>query len=145
MTVEAYLYKHAIENFWQKKMDIIGDTIMAALMTDSYVPNQDDHETWAGISALEHGNGDGYLTGGKELEDKLISYDTDTHILKFDAADLVWEDITFDDVGFAVIYDSTEGYLIGYVDFDETVEVTAADFTLSWNINGIFKDTIVPG
>ena len=130
------------------KIDFLSDTTKAALFLAAYTPAQDTDETYAGISANEVANGNGYTTGGNTCANPAITYTAASNTAKFDADDpATW---TASGAGFSfryvVVYDSTTGVLIGYCDYGSTVTLSGANadtFTFSFDAtNGIFTTSV---
>jgi len=125
--------------------DFLSNTIKVALMAATYTPNQNTDELWSAISSNELANGNGYTTGGETLGSKTVTEGTNSVI--FDTtATTVWT-ATGGDIGpasYAVVYDSTTGILLSYIDFSGSPQ-TATDgntLTITWDAtNGVFKGT----
>jgi len=107
---------------------------------NTYTPNQDTDETWAGISGDEV-SGTGYSAGGATLASVTLTYTGATNILSYDAADPSWSDSTIT-ARYAVFYSSTSGYLISYIDFGEDKTSTAGLFKIELDPAGIGKITL---
>ena len=125
----TYWYGKAVQSVLQKQINLVSDDVKVALFTSSYTPNVDTDTTYAGITGQAAGTG--YTAGGLSLTNKTLTQDAANNVWKFDA-----DDITFSAVSiafrYAVIYDNTNGYLIGYVDFGTTQTATNQDLTIRW-------------
>lgn len=108
------------------------DTIKVALMKAAHAPDQDAHSTWASISADEivPASNPGYSAGGFTLTGKSAAQSSADNIVSLNAADVVWNGTI--SAAYAVVYDSTNGFLLGYVDFGGTRTSEASTFTLDW-------------
>ena len=100
-----------------------------ALYTDSADLNKD---TIGYITSGEVANGDGYTTGGKKLENVLISIDNDTALI--DADDLTWDSSSIVARG-CLIYNNTLAGKNALAVFDFGENYTS--------VNGNFK-VIIP-
>lgn len=134
MAITTTVYGAALEHLTDADIDWVADTIKVSLHTASYSPDQDTHATTADLTD-EVANGNGYTTGGVELQNKTRGYTAGTNIQKLDADDIAWTGASFT-FRYAVIYKST-GELLAYVDFggDETASSGRVDIT--WNASGI--------
>lgn len=117
------------------------DTVKVALLTSTYVPNQDTHEFYSDLTNELAASGN-YTTGGASLASKAISYDTATNNEILDAADLTFTALTPSAAfRYAVVYKSTgtgtTSPLICWVDFGADQNPGGSDFTLTWAATGI--------
>lgn len=133
MAVSAYVYGKFAQYLANKQIDFDTDTIKVALFTSSYAPNQDSDDLYSNLTN-EVANGNGYTTGGETLASASITQTE--NVVKLDGADVTWSTSTIT-ARYAVIYDSENSCLIGYVDFGENFSSSGSDFTISWNANGI--------
>jgi hypothetical protein len=143
MAVTAKLYGKAQLALANKEIDWTADTIMCALCTSSYTPDQDAHDYFNDIT--NEVSGSGYTSSGCTLTNTSGSYIAATNITKFDADDVLWLNATLT-ARYAILYDATSGSaasnpLIGYVDFGADVTATAGTFTLTWASDGCFSIT----
>lgn len=69
MAVSANLYANVYDQAFQKKIDLVNDSIKMALLTSSYTPNLGTDAFWSAVSANE-ASGTGYTTGGIALASK---------------------------------------------------------------------------
>jgi len=140
MAVSGKMYGNAILKAFNKDVDWDTDIIKVALLASAYTPNQDTDILWSAISSNEV-TGVGYTVGGATLASKTIAYDNATNVIKMDSADVTWATSTIT-ARYAVIYDSTSGILLGYVDLGVNESSSAGNFTLVWDANGIFTVTV---
>lgn len=123
--------------------------LRAVLVTSSYTPDQENHDTWSDISANEVADGNGYSTHGKALTS--ISITKSALEVFFDADNLIWTSSTITAKYLVIVKDAnTDGSLaagdkvVGYVDLETgggSVSSTAADFTVNMNASGLLKIT----
>jgi len=137
MAYTAKWYGLGLKALLNGTTDIDTDTLKCALLDNTYTPNQDTDETWAGISANEE-DGTGYTAGGVELTSVTLTYTGATNTLSYDATDPSWSDSTIT-ARYAVFYSSTSGYLISYIDFGEDKTSTAGLFKIELDPAGIGK------
>lgn len=69
----AKWYPAAIVAAFNKEIDIVDDSIYAALVTSSYTP-ADTHDFWNDVVANEVANGNGYTTNGVALASKGFAF-----------------------------------------------------------------------
>ena len=113
------------------------DTIKVALVTSSYTPDIDTHTDFS-THVTNEVVGTGYTAGGATLAGKVVTVDTTNDWAEYDATDVTWGSSTITARG-AVVYESTGGNLICYVDFGSDKSSSAGDFTISWHGDGVFK------
>ena len=124
-----------------KRVDLSGDTIMVALMSDSHVFSA-AHNYWSDVSAneIDPSGFVGYIQGGNTLSG-LTVYGTTT--AKWNATDISWNNSTI--IAYhAVIYDATaSGALICSIDFGGGKSTEAEDFKIRWDnaVNAIITLT----
>jgi hypothetical protein len=147
MAVTAYLYAAGLVNAFggdseaeSFNIDWLTNTIKVALTTSPYTPNQDTHDFFDDVT--NEVTGTGYTAGGATLGTKTLA--STNNVVKFDAADTVWTTATIT-ARRAVVYKdsgvSTTSPLIAWVDFGADVSSTAANFTITWDANGILRIT----
>lgn len=121
-------------------IDLDTDTIKVALVTSTYVPNQDTHDFFDDVT--NEVTGTGYTAGGASLASKTVTADNTDNEGVFDAADVTWTSSTITARG-AVIYKSTgvasTSALICYLDFTTDQSSSSGDFTIQWNSEGILN------
>lgn len=138
----AKMYGNFIAKALNKEIDWDSDEIKVALFTEIFTPNQDTQEYFDDLSG-EVPNGDGYTTGGVTLTNKSITYNPADNTVTIDADDVVWTDASIS-ARYAVIYDNTPTTnkpLIAYIDFENTMSSTNANFSLVFAADGIAKFT----
>lgn len=139
------LYDQCAELLMDGTIDLDTHTFNIALFDSGYTPSA-AHTTYASISADEVANGNGYTTGGEALAS--VTWAETGGVGKFDSDDKVWTAVGTLTARFAVVYDTTGGYLLGYMLLDDTpadVSATDADFTVGPNAsNGWFDHTVNP-
>ena len=144
MSVTANWFGQALLNQWgTTPINWTADTIKVALTTSSYVPNQDTHVFFSDVT--NEVTGTGYVAGGTTLTTPAKTYTGATNVVMLDADDAAWA-VSSITARIAVIYKSTgtagTSPLLGFVNFGQDVTSTAATFTISWDVAGIF--TITP-
>ncbi len=121
-------------------IDLDTDTIKVALVTSTYVPDQDLHTMFSDVTNEVVGTG--YTAGGNTLGTVTVTADNTDNEGVFDAADTSWTTSTIT-ARAAVIYKSTgvasTSALIAYVDFLSDKISTAGTFTIAWNAEGILN------
>jgi hypothetical protein len=73
-------------------IDLVGDTIKAALLT-GYTPSDADDEVWSDISAYDYASAGNYTAGGKALTGKALAYDDATGSILWNASDPLWNNL----------------------------------------------------
>lgn len=145
MSVSANWYGTALLNQWgTTPINWTLDTIKCCLALNLYTPNQDTHVFYSDITN-ELATGSGYTAGGSTLTTPAKTYTAATNVVMLDADDASWPTSTIT-ARYAIIYKSTgtptTSPLMGFVNFGQDVSSTAATFTISWDVAGIF--TITP-
>ena len=139
------MYGNVVLRAFNKEIDWETDTVKVALLTGSYTPDQDNHQTWSQVSASE-ATGTGYTAGGATLGGKTATYDAANNVTILDAEDVTWANSTIT-ARYAVIYDdagatAADKVLLGYVDFGTNQASTNGNFTITWDASGIFRFTV---
>lgn len=139
------LYGNFLSQALNKEIDWDTDTIKVALLTNSYSPNQDNHNYFDDVVSNEV-SGSGYTAGGETLTNKTNTYDGATNTIVLDAGDVTWSSSTIT-ARYAVIYNSSpatnaEKPLIGYVDFGSDQSSSNGNFTITWDASGIVRITV---
>ena len=117
-------------------MNLSTDVIKIAL-TNGYTPDIDNDVTFANVT--NEVTGTGYTTGGKVLDNKLITQNNTNDSSVLDADDITWAASVITADG-AVIYNETyNNQLIGFIDFGSPKSSTGSSFTIVWNNNGILN------
>jgi hypothetical protein len=148
VTVTAYWYAAGMVNAFggtseseSWNIDWLTNTLKVALTTSPYTPNQDTHDFFNDVT--NEVTGTGYTAGGATLGTKTLA--STNNVVKFDAADTVWTTSTLTARRAVVYKDSgttSTSPLVGWVDFGADVSSTAANFTITWDSNGIFRITV---
>ena len=129
MAVTGKIYPLGIVRAYAGDINADSDTIKCALLTSSYSPNLQGHQTWADSTVYgKEVSGTGYVAGGKTLTGVTLGLKAGTAIMQFWTNDCEWASSTIT-ARYAVIYDATTNYLICYIDFGENKS----------SVNGLFK------
>jgi hypothetical protein len=119
-------------------IDLDSDTIRVALVTSTYVPDQDAHEFFSDIT--NEVVGAGYTADGAEITTKTVTQDDANDQGVFNGDDVAWAASTIT-ARAGIIYKDTgnpvTAPLIRYVDFGEDKTTTGTTFTITWNATGI--------
>lgn len=138
-----YIYNKAQINLMKGLINNLADaatTIKVALLADTYVPDQGNHDNWGDVSADEV-TGTGYTSGGQEITTKSVVDNAGTAV--FDGDDILWASSTIT-ARYAVIYDDTpaaaaDKKLIGLIDYEAVKQSTGGDWEIQWNASGIWN------
>ncbi len=140
MAVTAKIYPLGLVAAYDGDVSVGDHTIKCALLTSNYTPNQQTHQNWFVIDDFEV-SGDGYIAGGVTLSDITLTVIAGA-IFRFWASECSWANSTIT-ARYAVIYDSTSGYLLSYVDFGEDKVSSNGLFKIDFNdTDGIFQITM---
>lgn len=118
-------------------------TIRVMLVDDTYTPNIDG-EVWKSDIDLTGAevSGTGYTAGGALLVNRAVNVDTTADWAEADADDVTWATSTITARG-AIVYKDTgvaaSSPLIAYIDFGTNKVSSAGDFTIAWNVDGVFR------
>lgn len=137
MATTFTIYDHTLQ-LLAGPADWVANTVNVALVTSSYTPSG-SHTQWSNVSGNE-ASGTNYTAGGSALANKTKANG------KLDADDLTFSNITVT-FRYAVVYivgtvDSIVNPVLAYILFDDTPAdqvISAADFPIVWNSNGVFK------
>lgn len=152
MAASMYWYGKAFANILggeteaeSKGCDFLTNEMKVALLTSSYTPDQDTHESWADVSAYE-ASGSGYTPGGSVLTGKTLTYDPATNEVKLDGADPDWNPSTIT-ARYIVLYNNSpaaagDKILLGYMDFGENKASDNGSFKVTWHSDGILKGVV---
>lgn len=137
----SVIYNSFKRDIMNGSIDLDTDTIKVMLVTSSYTPDQDTHTKRSDIT--NEVSGTGYSAGGMALANKSVTVDNTDNEGVFDADDPTWTTATVTARG-AVLYKSRGGLasadeLIKYEDFGADKTSTGADFTISWDAEGILN------
>ena len=138
------VYGAAIEAILKTTIDLDGSTFVGTLHTASYTPSSNADDTWSDVSATECPTAGNYPEGGQSLASVTVTRSGAT--VTFDAADLVWSNVTLSAAKYLVVTKRAGGSLVsgdlllGYVELESggTVSPSAAALTVTWNASGLF-------
>lgn len=117
---------------------LVAETWKVALLNSSFSYVSGTHVLYTDVSAYEI-SGTGYTAGGASLSGKASGY-VDTTNVYLDATDVYWgTGATFSNVGYAVLYRTSDGKIRDIKSFSPAKSVTAGTFTIQWNSGGILK------
>lgn len=130
-------------NLATKKIDLTTDTLKAAILSNAHVPNKDNN-SFADVSINEV-SGTGYTAGGKVLTNVSVTQDDAGDKVTVDADDLSWNNVTFVNGRYLVIYDDTlvTKDICFIYDFGADKSPASDDFNVSINALGLFDLTQV--
>lgn len=132
------IYNSFKQKIMDGSIDLDSDTIKVALVTSSYVPDADSHESFSDVT--NEISGTGYTAGGATLANVSITKDTTNDWGKFDADDTSWSASSIIARG-AIVYKSSgtdaTSWLICYKDFLVNKSSSTGVFTIQWGDNGI--------
>lgn len=140
MATSAKLYGKCVFHAFDKQIDWEADTIKCSLHTSGYTPNQDTHEDTGDLSNEVSSSGTNYTTGGNTVGSCTLSYISTGNIVKLDGADVTFSNVTLT-ARYAVIYDSTSGKLIAYLDFGADVSPVSGDLVVGFSADGVVNVT----
>lgn len=127
------------------RVDWTNDTIKVALMTNAYIPNENDGN-WDQIKANEVSGGN-YTAGGATIAARSVAWNSTRQCVVLDGDDVVWPALTAT-FRWGVIYKvggtDTDSPLIGLVDFEADQVVSDLTFAIVWDTDGILNATVVP-
>lgn len=127
-----------------EEIDFLDDTIKVLGTTSTHTPNQDTHEYHDDIT--NEVTGTNYTAGGVALTNKSIGYTAGTNVIKIDADDAVFTNVTISDFKNLHIYDDTPGTsatkpLIGFGVIDTALNPNAGNLTIAFDTAGILTLT----
>ncbi len=132
------LYNKGKTEILKGGIDLLTDTIKAALVTSSYTPDKDADTFFDDVT--NEVSGTGYTAGGKALANKTVTQDDTNDRAEFDADDATWTVATIT-ARAAVVYKDTgtasTSLLIAYIDFGQDYSTLGEDFTVEWDTEGI--------
>lgn len=139
MAVTAKLFGNFMLKALNKEIDWDGDTFKVMLCTSTYVPNQDTHIYKSSVT--NEVTGTGYTSGGAILGSVTITYNSTTHAVILDAADVSWTSSTIT-ARYAVVYDNTPSTdatrpLVCWLDFGQDFASNVGTFSITWDSAGI--------
>lgn len=126
-------------------VDLIGAGIKMQLVTDTYTPDFNVHDTETDIT--NEISGTGYTAGGKAITSPTLV--ASAGVLTWDAADTSWTSATFSAVRGRVLFDDTPTTpvadpLICATTFGSDYAVTSGTFTVQENASGILTIDYTP-
>lgn len=128
-----------------RRVDWPADTIAVTLHTNSYTFDQDTHDFRDDLSN-EVANGNGYTTGGIELQNKAVTYDSGTNVVSLEADNISWADSTITARRAAVQKTGTAGAstdpLLSCIDFGSDKSTEDGTFAINWPADGVLKATV---
>jgi hypothetical protein len=133
----------------QEPINLVGDTIKAALFTNSITPNfSTDTAYGAAPYNANEVSGTGYTAGGATLGSKTVT-ESPTGSLMFDSADPSWTTATFSSARCALLWDDTVTTPVAdpavcLVNFGADYAVTAGTFTIQIPSTGWFALDLTP-
>ena len=130
-------YDSFLRDIANGSIDLDTDTIKCMILKNTYTPDAATHDKVDDVESHEISSS-GYTTGGETLSGITLTTDNATHKTKFDASDISLSGVTFTNARYAVLYKSSGGDLIGYVDFGVNLSPSAQAFNIVWNASGIF-------
>lgn len=131
MAVTGRWYASGFAAALQNTLNWASDTFKVALLTNSYAPNDLIDAVWADVSAFEIPSSPAYTTGGETLSGKTSAIDTVTHDAYLYATPVTWGGTGAFAFRYAVIRNSTDDKLIGYLDMGSSVtKLDVGGFTL---------------
>jgi hypothetical protein len=145
MAVSSSLFNSVRKYLGDGTIDWDTDTINLALLLSTYTFDA-THTIWANMSTYEAAAGAGYTSGGIALASKAVTVVGAT--AQYTAANPTWAALTKTFRAGVVYKVGTANGIVNPVIccivFDTTpadIVVTAADFTVQWNANGVFRIT----
>lgn len=137
MAVTAKIYPMGLVAAYDGDVSVGDHIIKCALLTSSYSPSYVD-QNWLVVDDYEI-SAPGYTAGGALLSDITLTLKAGTDTFRFWASECLWSDSTIT-ARYAVIYDSTSGYLLSYVDFGEDKSSVGGTFKVDFDdTEGIFQ------
>jgi hypothetical protein len=104
------------------------------LLTPAFVPNIDTQLRYADVAAQELAAAGGYLTGGKEILNRSISYDALANEYNMIGDDVVWGPGATFSTRYGIIYEQStaDKYLWGLLDFGQQFDVANGYFSVDF-------------
>jgi len=127
MAANAHVYDQGMKHILAGEIHWENDSIMLAVLDDTYEPDRGVDEFWDDISAHE-ATADDYPVGGVELDGAAIVVDTDAHTIGLDCDNETLPGPTYPTGHYIIIYkdsgDPATSPLIGYIDLDDNITVS---------------------
>lgn len=161
----SFLYTHYKKAALSGAVRLNTDTVKVMLVNNFYGPfvangtAETTHWTSGDVKAYEIAEGGGYVKGGLEITNKILTADVTDKEGVFDGDDVTWSNSTITASG-AVIYISgynsgettastarndsfaqSRSFLIAFVDFGSNQSSSNGTFRISWNSEGIINWT----
>lgn len=120
-------------------IDFDNDQFKLALLTASYTPSINTHESYAALTGQVVG--DGYTTGGEDIPNTHTTYAAG--VRKFDADSVPFDPVSLTGIRYGAVYDNTptdpaEKWLVALIDYESARETgEGGNFTNYWNAAGI--------
>jgi hypothetical protein len=134
----SFAYGNYPLNALSKLVDWMADTVTAALLSDSYTPDQDNHIWLSDVVAFEMSGG-GYAR--QTLTAKTRSYAPSTNTTALSCADLAFPALTLTNIRYLVFFHdtgvSTTSALVSYVDFGGPQAPTAQTLNYAIPSSGV--------
>lgn len=127
-----------LESLVEGRINVRQDVMMAMLVTNAYVFNQNTHKFKSIATVGEVQTASGYVAGGKQVTGLLPTYTAVTKQLTIPAGNIAWPAVSFDNVVGAVLYMAPAGLgdaakpLVAYVDFEQSVDRANQAFYINW-------------
>ena len=141
MAASAHIYDQGMKHICSGEIDWENDTIMLAVLDDTYTPDRGADEFWDDVSSHK-AEADDYPAGGVELDNAAITVDTDNHIVALDCDNETLPGPTYPTGHYIIIYkdsgDPATSPLISYGDLDDNI--TASGMNI--NAAGVVKFTL---
>lgn len=128
-------FDHGIEHLARGDLDLASVTVVCAFVSAGYTPSRESHSVWTDLSTYECAQSGYAAEALTSVEISRIG----SNAVRWDAADVVISASATMDIKYVVLYEQTNGYLIGYFDTNSgtTAGVDATQLTVQWNANGI--------
>jgi hypothetical protein len=122
-------------------IDVLADTIKAALINNTHTPNFDTDTGWNSTNEV------GTPSGGVALTSPTLTVSSGS--LVFDAADTAWGSQTMSGIRACRIYDATittptASPMLCLVNFGSDYSVSSGVLTIQWAAGGIFSVDLTP-
>lgn len=120
-------------------IDFDNDQFKLALLSASYTPGINTHESYADLTGQVVG--DGYTPGGEELPNSGTTYSAGQRT--FDADPVSFDPVTLSGIRYGALYDNTptnpaEKWLVALVDYESDQSTgEGGNFTNYWHEDGI--------
>jgi hypothetical protein len=143
-------YTKSLLALTKTSFNLLSDTIVCTLHTNSYTPAANTDSTWADVSATELSTAGGYTAGGVALGSVTDAASSAT--VTWDAADPSWASFSAGPFRYAVLTRRAGGSLVSgdlifaYSDLTGSGSITGAGgtFSIVLNASGLFTVTHSP-